>query len=52
LDPKEKAVLLFILTLGWLSTIAAIVRVVRVTMVGNQDGADATCKRLSISLYC
>jgi hypothetical protein len=52
LHTKEKAMLLFILTLGWLSTIAAIVRVVRVTIVGNQDGADATCKRPSISLYC
>lgn len=51
LQTKEKVVLLFILTLGWLSTVAAIVRVVRVTIVMNQDGADATCKRLSFSLY-
>jgi len=51
LQTKEKVILLFILTLGWLSTVAAIVRVVRVTIVMNQDGADATCKRFSFSLY-
>jgi hypothetical protein len=51
LQTKEKVVLLFILTLGWLSTVAAIVRLVRVTIVMNQDGADATCKRHSFSLY-
>jgi hypothetical protein len=51
LQKKEKVVLLFILTLGWLSTVAAIVRLVRVTIVANQDGADATCKRLSFSPY-
>jgi hypothetical protein len=48
---KQKVMVLFILTLGWLSTVAAIVRLVRVTMVMNQDGADATCKRLAFSLY-
>jgi hypothetical protein len=51
LQTKEKVVLLFILTLGWLSTVAAIVRVVRTTIVMNQDGADATCKRISFSPY-
>jgi hypothetical protein len=44
LPTREKAGLLFVLTLGWLATVAAIVRVVRVTQVTSQEGIDVTCK--------
>jgi hypothetical protein len=47
---KQKAALLFIITLGWLVIIAAIVRIVRTTLAVNEDGADITCKRIDFLL--
>lgn len=45
LPTRQKHALLFVITLGWLLIIAAIVRVVKITLVVAQNGADITCKR-------